>query len=209
MLKTAKMHGSMTSPHTARVTRYLEASRDVLGAALADRAFVNAVSRTAEMVSDALRAGKKILLAGNGGSAADAQHLATELMVRFYLDRAPLPALALGTDASAATAIGNDLGFEQLFARQVLALGQAGDVFLGLSTSGRSPNILAAFEAARKRNMITVGFTGFKGDAMSQQCDVLVRVPSEKTPLIQQVHIAAGHIVCEIVEETLAPKGAA
>jgi D-sedoheptulose 7-phosphate isomerase len=188
---------------------YLVQSRDAVAAAIADPGFVAAIAACVERVAAALAAGHKVLLAGNGGSAADAQHLATELMVRFYLDRAPLPALALATDASAATAIGNDLGFEQLFARQVLALGQAGDVFLGLSTSGRSPNILAAFEAARKRNMITVGFTGFKGDAMSQQCDVLVRVPSEKTPLIQQVHIAAGHIVCEIVEETLAPKGAA
>ena len=198
----------MTSPHTARIRDYLEASRDVLGAALADRTFVDAVSRTAEIVTDALQAGKKILLAGNGGSAADAQHLATELMVRFYLDRAPLPALALATDASAATAIGNDLGFEQLFARQVLALGQAGDVFLALSTSGRSPNILAAFKAARERGMIAIGFTGSRGDTMTPLCDVLVRVPSEKTPLIQQVHIAAGHIVCEIVEEALAVKGA-
>src|SRR3954470_15577563 len=199
----------MDHSHASRVTRYLESSRDAVGAALADRGFVESVSRTAETVTEALRAGKKILFAGNGGSAADAQHLATELMVRFYLDRAPLPALALATDASAATAIGNDLGFEQLFARQVLALGQAGDVFLGLSTSGRSPNILAAFKAARERGMIIVGFTGSKGDAMTPLCDVLVRVPSEKTPLIQQVHIAAGHIVCEIVEEALAPKGAA
>ena len=127
----------MGHPHTDRVIRYLESSRDAVGAALADRAFVESVSRVAETVIEALRAGKKILFAGNGGSAADAQHLATELMVRFYLDRAPLPALALGTDASAATAIGNDLGFEQLFARQVLALGQAGDVSIGLSTSGR------------------------------------------------------------------------
>src|SRR3954464_10330285 len=144
----------MATSHSERVTRYLEVSRDAIGAALADRVFVDAVSHTAEIVSDALRAGKKILLAGNGGSAADAQHLATELMVRFYLDRAPLPALALGTDASAATAIGNDLGFEQLFARQVLGLGQPGDVFLGLSTSGRSPNLLAALRAARERGMI-------------------------------------------------------
>jgi D-sedoheptulose 7-phosphate isomerase len=196
----------MTSPHAARVKHYLEASRNVLGAALADHAFVDAASRTAEIVTDALRAGKKILLAGNGGSAADAQHLATELMVRFHLDRAPLPALALATDTAASTAIGNDLGFEQLFARQVLALGQPGDVFLGLSTSGRSPNILAAFNAARARGMTTIGFTGAKGDAMTELCDVLVRVPSEKTPLIQQVHLAAGHIVCEIVEEALASK---
>lgn len=197
----------MATSHSARVIRYLEASRDAVAAALADRAFVDAVSRTAETVTDALRAGKKILLAGNGGSAADAQHLATELMVRFYLDRAPLPALALGTDVSAATAIGNDLGFEQLFSRQVLALGQKGDVFIGLSTSGRSPNILAACKAARERGMSTIGFTGAKGDQMDALCDLLVRVPSEKTPLIQQVHIAAGHIVCEIVEDALA-KGA-
>lgn len=196
----------MATSHSDRVKQYLEASRDVLGAALADRTFVDSVSRAAEVVTEALRAGKKILLAGNGGSAADAQHLATELMVRFYIDRSPLPALALGTDASAATAIGNDLGFEQLFARQVLALGQKGDVFMGLSTSGRSPNILAACKAARERGMTVIGFTGAKGDQMDALCDLLVRVPSEKTPLIQQVHIAAGHIVCEIVEEALAKR---
>lgn len=198
----------MALSYSDRVIRYLEASRDVLAAALADRAFVDSVSRTAEIVTDALRAGNKILLAGNGGSAADAQHLATELMVRFYLERAPLPAIALTTDGVALTAIGNDLGFEQLFARQVLALGQAGDVFLGLSTSGRSPNILAACKAARERGMTAVGFTGAKGEAMGEFCHLLVRVPSETTPLIQQVHVAAGHIVCEIVEEALASKSA-
>ena len=193
----------MNNPHSNRVIKYIEASRDALTAALADRAFVDSVSRVAETVINALRAGKKVLLAGNGGSAADAQHLATELMVRFYLDRAPLPAIALGTDVSAATAIGNDLGFEHLFARQILALGQAGDAFIGLSTSGRSPNILAACKAARERGMTVIGFTGAKGDQIAALCDVLVRVPSDKTPLIQQVHLAAGHIVCEIVEEAL------
>ncbi len=194
----------MNNPHADRVIKYIEASRDALTAALEDRAFVDSVSRVAETVIDALRAGRKVLLAGNGGSAADAQHLATELMVRFYIDRAPLPAIALGTDASAATAIGNDLGFEHLFARQVLALGQAGDAFIALSTSGRSPNILAACKAARERGMTVIGFTGAKGDQMAALCDVLVRVPSDKTPLIQQVHLAAGHIMCEIVEEALA-----
>src|SRR3954451_17789981 len=148
----------MDHSHTNRVIRYLESSRDAVGAALADRAFVDSVSRVAETVTEALRAGKKILFAGNGGSAADAQHLATELMVRFYIDRAPLPALALGTDASAATAIGNDLGFEHLFSRQVLALGHEGDVFIALSTSGRSANILAACHAARARQMRGGGF---------------------------------------------------
>ena len=194
----------MTSSHFTRVTHYLEASRNLLSSVLADRAVVDAVSRAAQLIADRLRAGNKILLAGNGGSAADAQHLATELMVRFYLDRAPLPALALGTDTATATAIGNDLGFDQLFARQVLAFGRPDDVFLGLSTSGRSPNILAAFKAARTRRMTTIGFTGAKGNAMVELCDVLVQVPSDKTPLIQQVHLAAGHIVCEIVEEALA-----
>jgi D-sedoheptulose 7-phosphate isomerase len=198
----------MNSSYTTDISRYFSASQEALGDALRDAAFMDAVAQAAEVVTRALRAGKKVLIAGNGGSAADAQHLATELMVRFYLDRAPLPALALATDASAATAIGNDLGFEQLFARQVLALGQPGDVFLGLSTSGRSPNILAAFRAARERRMIRVGFTGSNGDAMKELCDVLVRVPSETTPLIQQVHIAAGHIACEIVEAALAAKGA-
>jgi D-sedoheptulose 7-phosphate isomerase len=194
----------MDNSHAHRVIRYLEASRDAVTAALADQAFVDSVSRVAEIVIKALRAGGKVLLAGNGGSAADAQHLATELMVRFHINRAALPAIALGTDASAATAIGNDLGFEHLFARQVLALGQAGDVFIGLSTSGRSPNILAACKAARERGMTVIGFTGAKGDPMTALCDALVRVPSEKTPLIQQVHMAAGHILCEIVEEALA-----
>ncbi|MEA2879134.1 MAG: D-sedoheptulose 7-phosphate isomerase [Hyphomicrobiales bacterium] len=196
----------MATSYSDRVTRYLEVSRDAVSAALADRTFVEAVSRTAEIVTDALRTGKKILLAGNGGSAADAQHLATELMVRFYLDRAPLPALALTTDGVTLTATGNDLGFEHVFSRQVLALGQPGDVFLGLSTSGRSPNILAACKAARERGMTVIGFTGAKGEAMAGLCDLTVRVPSDKTPLIQQVHIAAGHIVCEIAEEALAKR---
>jgi D-sedoheptulose 7-phosphate isomerase len=189
---------------SARITRYLEASRAALDAALADPAFVEAVSRASEIVTQALQAGKKILLAGNGGSAADAQHLATELMVRFYLDRVPLPAIALTSDGAAMTAIGNDLGYEHVFSRQVLGLGQAGDVFIGLSTSGRSPNILAACKAARERGMTVIGFTGAKGDAMATHCEVLARVPSDKTPLIQQVHLAAGHILCEIAEEALA-----
>jgi D-sedoheptulose 7-phosphate isomerase len=197
----------MATSYSDRVTRYLEVSRDAVSAALADRTFVEAVSHAAEIVTDALRAGRKILLAGNGGSAADAQHLATELMVRFYLDRAPLPALALTTDGVTLTATGNDLGFEHVFSRQVLALGQPGDVFLGLSTSGRSPNILGACKAARERGMSVIGFTGAKGDAMAGLCDLTVRVPSEKTPLIQQVHLAAGHIVCEIAEEALAKRG--
>jgi D-sedoheptulose 7-phosphate isomerase len=187
----------------ARVIKDLQDSRDVLDAALADRHFVETVGRTATIVTDALRAGGKILFAGNGGSAADAQHLATELVVRMHVNRPALPAIALTTDGSALTAIGNDLGFEQIFSRQVLALGKAGDVFIALSTSGRSPNVLAACKAARERGLKVVGFTGAKGEPMSELCDLLVRVPSDRTPLIQQVHIAVGHTICAIAEESL------
>src|SRR3954468_5501744 len=137
----------MNSRYATDVTHHLSASHEALGDALQDSALIDAVGRATEVVTNALRAGKKVLIAGNGGSAADAQHLATELMVRFYLDRAPLPAIALGTDAPSITAIGNDIGFEHLFSRQVLALGHEGDVFIALSTSGRSANILAACHA--------------------------------------------------------------
>lgn len=194
----------MHSSHATDIARYLEASQDALKAALADASFIEAVAQAAQLVIDALRAGKKVLIAGNGGSAADAQHLATELMVRYYIDRAALPAIALGTDASAATAIGNDLGFEKLFSRQIAALGDEGDVFIALSTSGRSPNILAACEVARTRRMRVIGFTGAKGGSMQDLCEILVRVPTDKTPLIQQTYMAAGHALCEIVERELA-----
>jgi D-sedoheptulose 7-phosphate isomerase len=197
----------MQSGHTTDIARYLEASQEALRAALGDAEFVNAVAQAAQLVIDALRAGKKVLIAGNGGSAADAQHLATELMVRYYIDRAALPAIALGTDASSATAIGNDLGFEHLFSRQVSALGNEGDVLIALSTSGRSPNILAACEAARTRRMRVVGFTGTKRGSMQDLCEILVRVPSDKAPLIQQTYMAAGHALCEIVERELAKAG--
>jgi len=195
----------MVTSH-ARVIKDLEASRDVLGSALADKGFVDAVARAAEIVTDALRAGRKILFAGNGGSAADAQHLATELVVRFMIDRPALPAIALTTDGSMLTATGNDLGFEHIFSRQILALGQAGDVFIAFSTSGRSPNILAACKAARERGVTVIGFTGAKGDAMAALCDLTLRVPSATTWLIQQVHMAAGHTICAIAEETLAQR---
>ena len=191
----------MKNLHAARVTKDLEASCEVLRQALADPRFIEAVAHAAEIVTDALRAGRKVLFAGNGGSAADAQHLATELVVRFVTNRAALPALALTTDGSMLTAIGNDLGFDQLFSRQVLALGQAGDVLIALSTSGRSANVLAACKAARERGLSVIGFTGATGEPMTALCDLVVRVPSDTTALIQQVHIAAGHIVCAIAEE--------
>src|ERR1043165_8965740 len=166
------------SNYTTDITRHLKTSHEALGDALSDPDFVAAVADAATLVANALRAGKKVLIPGNGRSAADAQHLATELMVRFYLDRAPLPAIALGTDASCATAIGNDLGFDHLFSRQVLALGNEGDVFIALSTSGRSSNILAACDAARKRRMRVIGFTGSRRGPMDASCEILLPAPS-------------------------------
>jgi D-sedoheptulose 7-phosphate isomerase len=189
--------------YLARVRGDLESSRDLFARALTDDAMMQSVARAAEIVIGALQSGRKLLLAGNGGSAADAQHLAAELVVRFKKNRAALPAIALTTDSSVLTAIGNDLGFEHVFSRQIEALGRPGDVFLGLSTSGRSPNILAACQVAREGGMAVVGFTGAGGGAMNALCDVLVRVPSDDTPFVQQVHIAIGHTLCAIAEESL------
>ena len=134
-----------------------------------------------------------------------AQHLAGELVSRFAYDRPGLPAFALTTDTSVLTAIGNDYGYDRLFARQVEAVGTAGDVFFGLSTSGRSPNVLNAMDAARARRMVTVGMTGRGGGLLPQRCDHLLRVPSESTPRIQEGHIAIGHVICQIIEAQMFP----
>lgn len=192
------------NPYAAKAIKDLQASRDLFERALADPSFVEAVARATEFVTGALRDGNKILFAGNGGSAADAQHLAAELVVRFVVDRAALPAIALTTDASVLTAIGNDLGFEQLFARQIAALGRPGDVFVAISTSGRSANIVTACREARARKLAVIGLTGARGGSMGELCDVLVRVPSETTAFIQQVHIAVGHILCAAAENEAA-----
>ena len=196
----------MTQSNHARVLRDLEASREVFSRAIEDQAFVAAVGRAAEIITAALRAGAKILFAGNGGSASDAQHLACELVVRMIHDRMALPAIALTTDGSILTAAGNDLGFEHAFARQVRGLGRAGDVFVALSTSGKSPNILAACKTAREMGLKVIGFSGASGGEMGALCDLLLCVPSDHTPFIQQVHIAAGHIACAIAEEAMMEK---
>ena len=140
----------------------------------------------------ALRAGNKLLIIGNGGSAADAQHIAAEIIGRYKQDRPGYAAIALTTDTSALTAIANDYGFEQVFARQVEGLGRRGDVLLALSTSGRSPNILAALRKARELGLVTIGFTGTKGEAMGALCDHLLVAPSDDTPVVQQIHLAIG-----------------
>ena len=189
------------------VLEYLVRSRDTIQAAIDDPTFAAAIGDIVEVTATALDNGHKLLLAGNGGSAADAQHLAGEMLSRLYYDRAPAAAIALTTDTSVLTAIGNDYGYERLFERQILGLGCAGDVFIAISTSGRSANILRAIDAARQKRILTVGFTGRTGGEMSSRCDICLHAPSDSTPLIQQIHITAGHIICGLVEERLFPRG--
>lgn len=156
----------------------------------------------------ALKAGRKVLIAGNGGSAADAQHIAGELVSRFFFDRPALPAIALTTDTSILTAIGNDYGYDKLFERQVEALGKEGDVFIGITTSGTSPNILKAAEAAKKRGLVCVGLTGEKIGPLNELCDFTINVPSSVTPRIQEAHITLGHILCAAIEAEMFAKPA-
>ena len=186
---------------------YLIQSRDLVQAAIDDPEFVAVIRDIAEATASAIGGGRKLLLAGNGGSAADAQHLAGEMLSRLNYDRAPAAALALTTDTSVLTAIGNDYGYDRLFERQILGLGRPGDVFIAISTSGRSPNILRAIDAAREQRIVAVGFTGRTGGEMPPRCDLCLRAPSDSTPLIQQLHITAGHIICGLVEERLFPRG--
>lgn len=145
----------------------------------------------------------KILIAGNGGSAADAQHIAGELVSKFYFDREGLPAVALTTDTSIMTAIGNDYGYDKLFSRQLQANGNENDMFIGISTSGNSPNIIKAFEECKKRGIISVGLTGKSGGKMVHSCDYCINVPSDQTPRIQEMHILIGHIICAIIEKEI------
>lgn len=168
-----------------------------------DQHFVNIVAKIANHCVSALQQGKKIMFAGNGGSAADAQHLAAELITRLHYERPALAAIALTTDTSALTGSGNDYAFDRIFSRQLEAIGQSGDVFVGISTSGRSPNVLLALEAARKKGISTIGFTGNKAPAMAERCDLLLSVPSQETQKIQECHIMVGHIVCGLIEEAI------
>lgn len=161
------------------------------------------IETAAQMWIKALSAGRKVIFCGNGGSAADAQHLAAELMGRFMFDRDPLPALSLTVDTSALTAIGNDYGFDKVFSRQLRGIGVAGDVLLGMSTSGNSGNVLAAFEIAREMGISTIGLTGTGGGRMAQFSDLLIAVPHDRTNHIQEAHIAIGHLICAITESTL------
>ena len=166
-----------------------------------------ALLETAKIISEkciaSLRSGGKILFAGNGGSAADSQHLAAELVSRLRYDRPALASIALTTDTSTLTAVGNDYSFENLFSRQIEALGQKGDVLIGISTSGKSPNILKALATARAKGMVTIGFTRNSAPLMSEHCDLVLNIPSTETPKIQECHIMMGHIICALIEEEI------
>jgi D-sedoheptulose 7-phosphate isomerase len=182
---------------------HLKLSLAALERATQDAALLTAARNIAGVITTALRAGNKLLIIGNGGSAADAQHIAAEIVGRYKQERPAYAAIALTTDTSALTAIANDYGFEQVFARQVEGLGQQGDVLLALSTSGRSPNILAALRVARERGLVTIGFTGTMGEALGALCDHLLVSPSDDTPIIQQIHLAAAHGICDEIEQTM------
>jgi D-sedoheptulose 7-phosphate isomerase len=194
---------NLADPRQEAVLAHFRRSQQAVERALADDKFAVTIVAIAERVAAALKSGGKILLAGNGGSAADAQHIAAELVGRFVNDRAPLAAIALTTDSSALTAIGNDYGFDKVFERQVRALGRNGDVFIGISTSGRSPNVVAALQAARELGLACIGFTRDAPTPMHALCDLTLAVPAEETALIQQIHITAAHAICHLVEREL------
>nr|WP_312250326.1 D-sedoheptulose 7-phosphate isomerase [Stenotrophomonas geniculata] len=172
----------------------------------ADAALATQIEQAVALCVDALKAGRKILFAGNGGSAADAQHWAGELVSRFYYDRPGLPAIALTTDTSILTAIGNDYGYDYTFARQIEALGLQGDVFVAISTSGRSKNIMRALEACEAKGVRVIGFTGEHGGDMKDRCDICFRVPSSETPRIQEGHEFIGHLLCALIESEMFPR---
>jgi len=185
------------------IKKEIQKTRDLMSEMLADESLQQTIEAIADACAQAVQQGKKILFAGNGGSAADSQHLAAELVSRLHYDRPGIAGLALTTDTSALTAIGNDYSFAHLFSRQIEALGQQGDVLIAISTSGKSPNILRALEAARAKEMITVGFTGKSAPLLEERCAFVLRIPSYETYKIQECHIMVGHVICAIVEEAM------
>jgi D-sedoheptulose 7-phosphate isomerase len=185
------------------IADHLERSLAALERATQDAALLATARAIAAAIIAALRSGNKLLIIGNGGSAADAQHIAAEIVGRYKQDRPAWAAIALTTDTSALTAIANDYGFEKVFARQVEGLGRRGDVLLALSTSGRSPNILAALRAARERGLVTIGFTGSGGEALGALCDHMLVSPSDDTPVVQQIHLTVAHGICDEIEQTM------
>ena len=189
------------------VKSHFEDSIQVKNQILQDKALIELIQKVALITTNAYKNGFKTMLAGNGGSAADAQHIAGELVSRFYFDRPGIPSIALTTDTSILTAIGNDYGYDRLFARQVQAQGVKGDIFIGISTSGNSTNIIEALKVCKEKEIISIGLTGQSGGKMADLCDYCIKVPSNCTPRIQESHIVIGHIICAIVEEEIFGKG--
>ncbi len=181
----------------------LMATRQVMEDMLADADLQHQLMAAVDLCAQSLSDGHKLLFAGNGGSAAEAQHFSAEMVGRFLKERQPLPSIALNTDTSAITAIGNDYGYEHIFARQVQALGQPGDVLIAMSTSGRSKNLVLAMQAAREQNVKTVALTGIHPRDMGELADIALKVPSSHTPQIQEGHLVLGHLLCGMVEQRL------
>ena len=183
------------------IANIITASIATKQALLADDAMLNSIAKSVDVITSAFKNGNKILFCGNGGSAADAQHLAAEFSGRFYKDRHALPAEALHVNTSYLTAVANDYSFDVVYSRMVTGIGVKGDVLIGISTSGNSANIINAISAAKEKEMFTIGFTGVAGGNMKELCDLLINVPSSDTPRIQESHILVGHIICELVEK--------
>jgi D-sedoheptulose 7-phosphate isomerase len=181
------------------ISKSIETKQQILD----DDAFIKKIENAVDIIVHAFQQGNKVLFCGNGGSAADAQHLAAEFSGRFYKNRRALPSEALHCNTSYLTAVANDYSYDVIYARLIEGLGNDGDVLVGLSTSGNSPNIVKAFEVAKEKNVITIGFTGANGGKMKDISDHLFNVPSTDTPRIQESHIMVGHIICELVEEKL------
>lgn len=182
-----------------QIKKSFETKQDIY----ADEALLDKIVTVAQKCVLLYRGDKKTMLAGNGGSAADAQHIAAELVGRYGFDRPSIPSLALTTDTSNLTAIGNDYGYDHVFSRQLEGMGQEGDIFIGISTSGNSINIINAFKSAKKKNIFTVALTGKDGGEMAQMADIALVVPSNSTPRIQESHILIGHILCDIIEKEI------
>ncbi len=175
---------------------------------LANEDFFKSIERAVKIIVDCIKNGNKVLIMGNGGSAADAQHFAGEFVNRFLIERAPLPAISLSTDTSVITCIGNDYSFEEIFKKQVEAIGCRGDILFGITTSGNSANIIQAFKVGKERGLLNIGLLGKDGGIAKDICDISIIVPSNSTPRIQEVHITVIHIICEIVEREINLKGA-
>jgi len=188
-----------------RIHQHIQRSLDAKQAILGNDAFIETLEQCANLCADAIKKGHKVLFAGNGGSASDAQHLAAELVGRYKNDRPSLAAIALTTDTSALTAIGNDYGYDQVFARQLAGLGQPGDVFIAISTSGNSANVLKACEVAREKGIHIIGMSGDKGK-LKEIADQCLAVPAPSTATIQEAHIMLGHIICDLTEKQLYPE---